>query len=154
MTSTKPESNAIDSSTTGVRDSDELSVLIDDLVKLSTLPSTAEHLERLAYSLSSKTSSALQQNMRVDANIGTTTDSKVTNQLSAISFYNNQNLAVAYLRAASHQLRCEASTNVAVAAGGPTAPSYAFNSIILDCSRLILPVRSLNYVKNLNVDSI
>jgi hypothetical protein len=142
MTSNLP-SDIADSATGGttVRENNELSLVIDDLVKLSTSPPSLENLERLAYALSVKTATILQRNIVVDATMGTTTDSKVEDQLSAISIYNNQSLAAVYLRTAAFQLRCDASSN----AVAPAASSFAANNKMFDCIRMILSVSTRNH---------
>lgn len=144
MTSNLP-SDTVNSTvgTAAVQKNDELSSLIDDLVKLSTTPPSLEHLERFAYALSVKTATALHQHIVADDSMGATTDSKVANQLSAISIYNNQSLAVVYLRTAAIQLRCGESSPNPMA---PIASSYAANNKILDCIRMILPVRTRNHL--------
>jgi hypothetical protein len=117
MTSILP----LDMAGTGVaaREHSEWSPLMEDLVQLSGVPPTLERLERLAYTWSVPTATALQSSV-VDSTMGTTTDRPVAHLL-----------AVVYLRTAAVHLRYE-----------PAMPSVAAQHQRVDCVRMILPVRT------------
>jgi hypothetical protein len=153
---TNVQSHVVDS-TTSTRDSNELVVLVDELVKLSSLPSTIENFAHLAGILSPVTAATLQQQMTIGINGDfSTSDREFADALSTITI-NSNSLAVVYLRAVSRQLYC-----VTTPTSATTVPiQHAFTSTISGMSQavgsipnnkfiefigMILPVRIFSYV--------